>query len=121
MNEKKQKEEETIFEKVIGDSWKERVKNVVGDLKLPKEALTYILSQVDETKHAAVGIISKEVKKYLENTDISKEMLKVLSNLSLEITTNIKFVHNENDSKKLKLKITNVTEAEKDTASKENS
>jgi hypothetical protein len=107
MNDKKNRNtEESIFEKVIGEAWKGRVKNVVGDFKLPKEALGYILNQVDETKHAAVGIISKEVRQFLENTDIANEITKVLTRLSLEITTNIKFTDNGGNSPEIKFKVT---------------
>ena len=106
MPDKKHSHEDSIFDKVIGDAWKDRFLNVVGEFKLPNEALNYILSQVDETKHAAVGIITKEVRKYLENTDLSEELLKVMTGISLEITTNIRFARNSDKKNRIKLKVT---------------
>lgn len=99
--------EESIFEKVLKDGFKGRVKQVVNDLKMPKEALNYIFKQVDETKHAAVSIIAKEVKDLLEKTDLAEEATKVLTSVSFEITTNIRFVPNrDGKNKRVKIKVT---------------
>ncbi len=93
----------SILEKVIPDGIKRgletllrdgRIKNVV-DLKLPKEIVNHIMSQVDETKHAALGVVSKEVRLFLERTNLSDELAKLLTQVSFEITTNVRFKPNE--------------------------
>jgi hypothetical protein len=100
--------EDSIFEKVLKkDGIAGRVKQVVNDLKLPKEALNYIFKQVDETKHAAVKIIAREVRELLEKTDLAEEATKVLTSVSFEITTNVRFVPNPDGTKKrIKIKMT---------------
>ena len=101
-------QEDSIFEKVLRkDSIAGRVKQVVNELKMPKEALNYIFKQVDETKHAAVKIIANEVRELLEKTDLAEEATKVLTSVSFEITTNIRFVPNPDGKKKrVKIKMT---------------
>ena len=101
-------QDESIFDRVVPEGLKQkiehgmesvlkdgRLKNFVGDLKLPKEVINYMVSQVDETKHAAIGIISKEVRLFLEKTNLSEEITKVLTKVSFEVTTNVRFVPNE--------------------------
>lgn len=117
--------DDSIFEKVLKDGIKGRVKQVVSDLKMPKEALHYIFKQVDETKHAAVKIIAKEVKDLLEKTDLAEEATKVLTSVSFEITTNIRFVPNKDGkNKRVKIKVTShkdgASENTKETSSGQN-
>jgi hypothetical protein len=108
--------EDSIFEKVLKkEGIAGRVKQVVNDLKLPKEALNYIFKQVDETKHAAVKIIAKEVRELLEKTDLAEEATKVLTSVSFEVTTNIRFVPNPDGKKKrVKIKMTSHREKPED-------
>ncbi|MBN2528492.1 MAG: hypothetical protein JXR76_19040 [Deltaproteobacteria bacterium] len=111
--------EDSIFEKVLKkESIAGRVKAVVSDLKMPKEALNYIFKQVDETKHAAVKIIAREVRELLEKTDLAEEATKVLTSVSFEITTNIRFVPNPDGKKKrIKIKMTSHKDKPDDEAS----
>jgi len=111
----------SIFEKVMPDSVKRRIeagmetmlkdkrlKNFVGELKLPKEIVNHILHQVDETKQSAVGIIGKEMRLFLEKTNLSEELAKLLTQISFQIKTEVKFVPNNDaikSSDKLKMKI----------------
>ncbi len=88
------------FENLMGDS---RLKHMVGELKLPKEIVTYILSQVDDTKNAAVGIISKEMRLFLEKTSLSDELVKLLTKISFQIKTDVRFIKNEDGSLKPKV------------------
>lgn len=114
MTEKKetqQEQEESIFEKVMPDSIRGRVKHLVGDLKMPKELINYMMNQVDETKHAAVGIVAKEVRLFLEKTNLADEIVKVLTKVSFEITTNVRFVDNQNGDKKgVKIQVSSASE-----------
>ncbi|MBN2341391.1 MAG: hypothetical protein JXX29_08340 [Deltaproteobacteria bacterium] len=121
-DEKKESTEEqsenSIFDKVL----KGKVRQVVNELKMPKEALNYIFKQVDETKHAAVKIIAREVRELLEKTDLAEEATKVLTSLSFEITTNVRFVPNEDGKKKrVKFKLTSKSDNAAEAAPDENS
>lgn len=71
------------------------VREIVGDAKLPKEIITYVFSQVDETKNALVRVVAREVRDFLEATDLSNELQKALTSLSFEIKTEVRFIPND--------------------------
>ncbi len=71
------------------------VKQLVGDLKLPKEVVGYIFSQVDETKNGLFRIFAKEMRDFLEHTNITGEMQKLLTTVQFEINTTIRFRPND--------------------------
>lgn len=74
----------------------EALRGVVGDnVKLPKEIVGYVFSQIDETKNAMVRVVAHEIRDFLEATDLSTELRKVLTSLSFEIRTEIRFVPND--------------------------
>lgn len=78
------------------------VKSLVSELKMPREIVTHLMSQIDDTKQAALGVISREVRLFFENTNLSEEMAKLLSQLSFEVSTRVRFVRNEPDEKQKK-------------------
>ena len=69
----------------------ENVRNFVSELKLPKEALNLLVSQIEETKNGLYRAVAREIRDFLENTDLSDEMSKVLSSVALEIRTEVRF------------------------------
>src|SRR5688500_13639052 len=64
-------------------------------MKLPKEALALILAQLDETKNGLYRVVAKEIRDFLEQTNFAEEMAKVLTTLSFEIKTEVRFIPNE--------------------------
>lgn len=89
---------ETGYEKVsegygrISDG---HVRQMVSELRLPKEALNLILSQIDETKNGLYRVTAREIRDFLEHTNISEEVAKVLTTLSFEIKTEVRFIPND--------------------------
>lgn len=73
----------------------ESVRNLVSDLKLPKEALGLLFSQVDETKNGLYRAVAREVRDFLEQTNFAEELAKVLTTLSFEIKTEVRFIPND--------------------------
>lgn len=69
----------------------EAVRQVLGDLKLPREALHYTFSQLDETKNGVYRIVAKELHDLFERTNIAEEVAKALSLLSLEVKMEVRF------------------------------
>lgn len=69
----------------------EAVKQVLGDLKLPREALHYTFSQLDETKNGVYRVIAKELHELFERTNLAEEFAKALSLLSLEVKMEVRF------------------------------
>ncbi|AUX23164.1 hypothetical protein SOCEGT47_036830 [Sorangium cellulosum] len=73
----------------------ENLRNFVGDLKLPKEVLHYLYTQIDDTKNGLYRVVAKEIRDVLEHTQFADEITKVLTKLSFEIKTEIRFVPND--------------------------
>jgi hypothetical protein len=73
----------------------ENVRRVVSDLKLPREALAAILSQLDETKSGLYRVVAREVRDILTETSLADELAKALTSLSFEIRTTVRFVPND--------------------------
>jgi hypothetical protein len=73
----------------------ENVRHFVSELKLPKEVLSLLLSQIDETKSGLYRVVAKEIRDFLEHASVSDELAKALTSLRLEIKTEIRFAPNE--------------------------
>ncbi|MFO0758374.1 MAG: hypothetical protein U0359_17920 [Byssovorax sp.] len=73
----------------------ENLRHFVQELKLPKEVLHYLYTQIDETKNGLYRVVAKEIRDVLEHTQFADELTKVLTKLSFEIKTEIRFVPNE--------------------------
>ncbi|NQW64312.1 MAG: hypothetical protein HQ461_15925 [Deltaproteobacteria bacterium] len=73
----------------------EVLRSVVGDLKLPREAVHYMLAQADATKREVVRVAANEFRDFLETANLGDEVAKVLTKLSFEIRTEIRFVPND--------------------------
>ena len=71
------------------------IRGVTQDGKLPKEVIGYVFTQVDETKNALVRGVAKEVRDFLEATDIAQEFYRALTTLSFEVKTEIRFIPND--------------------------
>lgn len=71
------------------------LRGVTQDGKLPKEVIGYLFASVDETKNALVRGVAKEVRDFLEATDIAGEFYRALTSLSFEVKTEIRFIPND--------------------------
>ena len=67
----------------------------VADKNIPKEAVGYVLSQADSTRRDLLRIVSREVRVFLENMDFGGELAKILTTLSFEIRTEVRFIPND--------------------------
>ncbi len=73
----------------------DNLKEFVGGMKLPREMAHYLLSQVEETKNGLFRVVAKEIHDFLEHTNVSGEMQKILTTVQFEINTTIRFKPNE--------------------------
>jgi hypothetical protein len=71
------------------------LRGVTQDGKLPKEVIGYVFASIDETKNALVRGVAKEVRDFLEATDIAGEFYRALTSLSFEVKTEIRFIPND--------------------------
>jgi hypothetical protein len=77
----------------------ENVKNFVSELRLPKEVLQVIVSQVEETKNGITRAVAREVRDFLDRSDVTEAFSRALTKLSLEVRTEVRFVPRVGDTK----------------------
>jgi hypothetical protein len=70
----------------------ENLRNFVADLRLPKEIANYLFSQIDETKNGLYRVVAKEIRGFLAQNNIAEEFARALGLVTVEITTEIRFV-----------------------------
>ncbi|MCP3104893.1 hypothetical protein LZ198_39110 [Myxococcus sp. K15C18031901] len=70
----------------------EGIRNLAGQLKLPKEALGFILSQAEKTKDEVTGAITEELRRFLQSEKLRDEFLKLISGMTLEIKAQVRLV-----------------------------
>ncbi len=68
------------------------VRKVLSDLKLRRELTNYFFHQIDETKNAALRVIAREVREFLESTNLEQSLYSVLTSLAFEVRTEVRFV-----------------------------
>lgn len=71
------------------------VRQFVQDLKLPREIAGLLLQQIDDTKNGLYRAVAKELRDFLEQTNLAEEITRALTALSFEIKTEIRFIPNE--------------------------
>lgn len=72
----------------------ENLRQFVGDLKLPKEVLHHLYTQMDDTKSGLYRVVAKEIRDVFERVQLADEITKVLTKFSFEIKTEIRFIPN---------------------------
>jgi hypothetical protein len=87
------------YDRTVGAQ--ESIKNFIADSKLPKEIANAILQQVDDTKNGLFRVVAKEVRGFLEAVDFQRELQKLLTTVSFEIKTEIRFIPNDSAPDKL--------------------
>jgi hypothetical protein len=70
----------------------EGLRSLASQLKLPKEALGFVLSQAEKTKDDISRIISEEVRRFLQSETLRDEFLKLLSGMTIEVKAQIRLM-----------------------------
>ena len=71
---------------------------------VPRELLQSITQQVDVAKRDAVAMVGREMQTFLQNLNVGDELRKVLTSVSFEITTQVRFVPNEDGTLRSEVK-----------------
>ena len=83
----------------------EGIRNLAGQLKLPKEVLAFVLSQADRTKDELGRVISEEVRKFLQSERLREEFLKVVAGTTLEIKAQVRLTSEPEDKRRPKVEV----------------
>src|SRR5437660_11173403 len=68
----------------------EGIRNLVGDMKLPKDALAFLLSQADKTRSEVTRVVTHEVRRFLESETMRREIWKLLTSVTLEVNAEVR-------------------------------
>ena len=71
------------------------VVRTLQEAKLPREIASAVFTQMDETKNDVLRIVAKEVRDFLEATDLATELKAALTSLSFEVRTEVRFIPND--------------------------
>lgn len=71
------------------------IRQVARDLKLPREAIHFAFSQLDETKNGLYRVVASELRQFLESSNLGDELARALTKLSFEVKMQVRFVPNE--------------------------
>jgi hypothetical protein len=74
-------------------STEENLRKLAKDITIPDVA-GYLASTADSTKDKVLEIVAREVRDFLEHVNLSEEVAKLLTTLSFEVRTEIRFVPN---------------------------
>jgi hypothetical protein len=89
----------------------EPMRQLLAEMKLPKDALLHLLSQhlmiqLEETKENIYRLIARELKDLLERTNLAEEIARALTGLSLDVTMRVRFSPTDGESPSLRLEVT---------------
>src|SRR5689334_19980857 len=78
-------------------STEEGIRKITRELQLPSVAgnvAGYIADTADNTKDKVLEIVAREVREFLAHVNLAEEVAKLLTTLSFEIKTEIRFIPN---------------------------
>jgi hypothetical protein len=70
----------------------EGIRSLAGQLKLPKEALGFVLSQAERTKDEVGRVLSDELRRFLRSDKLREDVLQLLSGMRMEVTASVRLV-----------------------------
>lgn len=70
----------------------EGLRSLAGQLKLPKEALGYVVGQAEKTKDEITRVVSEELRRFLQSEKVRDEFLKLVSGMTVEIKAQVRLV-----------------------------
>jgi len=77
----------------------EGIRNLAGQLKLPKEVLGFILSQAERTKDEVGRVLADELRRFLQSEKLREEFVKLMSGMTLDVRAQIRLVPSDEEAK----------------------
>src|SRR4051794_7288687 len=82
----------------------EGIRNLVGEMKLPKDALGFLLAQAEKTRSEVARVVTQEVRRFLESETLRREIWKVLTGVTLEVNATVQLKPSGEPGFKAKIK-----------------
>lgn len=73
----------------------EGIRRITKEMPLPKDVAGYLVNTASTTKDEFFRIVAGEVRQFLQTVNLSEEIAKMLTTLSFEVKTEIRFIPND--------------------------
>lgn len=73
----------------------EGIRRITKDLTLPKEVAGYLVNTASTTKDEVMRVLAREIRLFLQTVNLSEEIARMLTMLSFEVKTEIRFIPND--------------------------
>ena len=73
----------------------EGIRKITKDMPLPKDVASYVASTAGNTKDEVMRMMARETREFLQTVNFSEEIAKMLTLLSFEVKTEIRFIPND--------------------------
>ncbi len=73
----------------------EGIRKMANDFQLPKDVANYLIQQAAASKDELFRIVGRELRNALQQMDMAGELQKLLTAISFEIKTEIRFIPND--------------------------
>jgi hypothetical protein len=73
----------------------EGIRKLANDFHLPKDVANYLINSAQSTKDELFRIVAREIHDFFQNVNLNQELQKLLTSLSFEIKTEIRFIPND--------------------------
>lgn len=73
----------------------ETLRSQLSDMKLPKEAMGYVVSQADKTKRELIEVIARETRAFFSRLEVEDMIGRALTGTTIEITTRVRILPKE--------------------------
>lgn len=80
------------------------LQRIIRDTPMPRDLSGLLVHQLDNVREEVLRILTQEIQRFLEGLNLSQELQKVLTSVSFEIRTEIRFIPNEKAVVKPKIK-----------------
>ena len=76
----------------------EGIRSLVKEMKLPKEVIGAVVAQADRTKTDIARVVGTEVRSFLESTRMREELVRMLTQMRLEVRAEVGFKARDDES-----------------------
>jgi hypothetical protein len=73
----------------------ESIRRITKEMPMPKEVAGYLVNTASSTKDELFRVVAREFREFLSSVNLSEEIAKMLTTLSFEIKTEIRFIPND--------------------------
>jgi hypothetical protein len=68
----------------------EGARKLARDWKLPKELISYVVSQAAGAKTEVMRVVSDEIRRFMQSDALRREFIRALTSMSIEVTAEIR-------------------------------